>query len=223
MLPPWRSPLSGALHRNRSEPFSRYFQLATVTPEGYPSNRTVVFRGFLEGDRSSLKIITDIRSAKIQDIERQAMGEICWYFTKTREQFRIQGVLRLVKAQDQDADLLKARKITWQKISDAARSQFAWATPGQPVMGERKKDAETRGRGDGSNGNPTQNFVHPPAIDKSAFDVEPPDPHLPLDTFCLLLLVPKKVDHLQLRGDPQQRCIYQLATDTTWSSQLVNP
>ncbi|NER96707.1 MAG: pyridoxamine 5'-phosphate oxidase [Symploca sp. SIO1B1] len=223
MLPPWRSLLSSALHRNRSEPFSRYFQLATVTPEGYPSNRTVVFRGFLEDDRSSLKIITDIRSTKIQDIERQAIGEICWYFTKTREQFRIQGVLRLVKAQDEDADLLKARKITWHNLSDAARSQFAWADPGQPATGEGKKDAETRRHGDGENGNPTQNFVNPPAIDKSAFDVEPPDPNLPLDTFCLLLLVPQKVDHLQLRGDPQQRCIYQLQTDTAWSSQLVNP
>ena len=193
MLPPWRSPLSSAIHRNRSKPYSRYFQLATVTPEGCPSNRTVVFRGFLEDDRSSLKIITDVRSAKIQDIERQAMGEICWYFTETREQFRIQGVLRLVKAQDEDSDLLKARKITWHNLSDAARSQFAWADPGQP------------------------------ATDKSAFDVESPDPNLPLDTFCLLLLVPQKVDHLQLRGDPQQRCIYQLEIATTWSSQLVNP
>ena len=193
MLPPWQSPLSSAIHHNRSEPYSRYFQLATVTPEGCPSNRTLVFRGFLEDDRSSLKIITDVRSAKIQDIERQAMGEICWYFTQTREQFRIQGVLRLVKAQDEDSDLLKARKITWQNLSDAARSQFAWADPGQP------------------------------ATDKSAFDVEPPDPNVPLDTFCLLLLVPQKVDHLQLRSDPQQRCIYQLETDNTWSSQLVNP
>ncbi|MEO1006929.1 MAG: pyridoxamine 5'-phosphate oxidase, partial [Cyanobacteria bacterium J06638_38] len=45
MLAPWRSLLSGAIHRNRSQPHSRYFQLATVTPEGYPANRTVVFRG----------------------------------------------------------------------------------------------------------------------------------------------------------------------------------
>lgn len=193
MLPPWRSPLSSAIHRNRSKPHSRYFQLATVTPEGEPRNRTVVFRGFLDDSHSSLKIITDIRSAKIQDIEQQAKGEICWYFTKTREQFRIQGVLRLVKAADQDSELLKARKIAWHNLSNAARSQFAWATPGQPLT------------------------------DKSVFDVEPPDPNLPLDTFCLLLLTPQKVDHLQLRDDPQQRCIYQLATNSTWSSQLVNP
>ena len=193
MLPPWRSPLSSAIHRNRSKPYSRYFQLATVTPEGYPSNRTVVFRGFLDDYHHSLKIITDIRSAKIQDLERQAMGEICWYFTKTREQFRIQGVLRVVKAQDQDLDLLKARKTTWHNLSNTARSQFAEADPGRPATSE------------------------------SVFEVESPDLNLPLDTFCLLLLIPQKVDHLKLKDNPQQRCLYKLETDSIWSSQLVNP
>lgn len=193
MLPSWRSPLASAIHRNRAKPHSRYFQLATVTPEGYPSNRTVVFRGFLEDDRSSLKIITDLRSGKIKDINYQALGEICWYFTKTREQFRISGNLRLVTVDETNLDLQKARKITWHNLSDAARSQFAWADPGQP------------------------------AADKSAFDVDLPDPKLPLDNFCLLLLIPQKVDHLELRGDPQRRCFYQLEADGMWSSQLVNP
>ena len=193
MLPPWRSPLSSAIHRNRSKPHSRYFQLATVTTAGYPTNRTVVFRGFLEDEQNSLKIITDLRSAKIEEIKHQSVAEICWYFTKTREQFRINGDLRLVTARETDSELQKARKITWHNLSDAARSQFAWADPGQPVA------------------------------DKSAFDVDPPDPKVPLKNFCLLLLIPKKVDSLQLKGDPQQRCIYKLEQDNTWSSQLVNP
>ena len=193
MLPPWRSPLSSAIHRNRSKPHSRYFQLATVTTEGYPANRTVVFRGFLEDESSSFKIITDVRSAKIQQIEHQAKAEVCWYFTKTREQFRIYGNLRLITLQETDADLQKARKITWHNLSDAARSQFAWADPGEPFA------------------------------DKSAFDVEPPDKNVPLDNFCLLLLTPQQVDHLQLKGDPQQRCIYKLGQDCNWSSTLVNP
>ena len=193
MLPPWRSPLSSAIHRNRSKPHSRYFQLATINTEGYPANRTVVFRGFLEDEQSSLKIITDLRSAKIEEIEHQSVAEICWYFTKTREQFRINGNLRLVTARETDSELQKARKITWHNLSDAARSQFAWAAPGQPVA------------------------------DKSAFDVAPLDPKVPLDNFCLLLLIPKRVDHLQLKGDPQQRCIYRLEKDNTWSSQFVNP
>jgi pyridoxamine 5'-phosphate oxidase len=193
MLAPWRSPLSSAIHRNRSKPHSRYFQLATVTPEGDPCNRTVVFRGFLNDEQNALKIITDLRSAKIEDIRHQAVGEICWYFTKTREQFRLSGNLRLITAQDTNTDLQKARQATWHDLADSARSQFAWADPGQP------------------------------AANKSAFDVDPPDPNLPLDTFCLLLLIPQKIDHLQLRSDPQQRRIYKLQEDSSWSTQLVNP
>ena len=193
MLPPWRSPLSSAIHRNRAKPHSRYFQLATVNPEGYPANRTVVFRGFLEDECSSLKIITDLRSAKIQDIANQPRGEICWYFTKTREQFRIQGNLHLITVKETDLDLQKARKITWHNLSNAARSQFAWPNPAQSVA------------------------------DQSAFEVEPPDANHPLANFCLLLLIPQKVDHLQLKGNPQQRCIYQLKADGTWSQQFVNP
>jgi pyridoxamine 5'-phosphate oxidase len=193
MLAPWRSPLSSAIHHNRSKPHSRYFQLATVTPEGNPSNRTVVFRGFLDDEQNALKIITDLRSAKIEDIRHQAVGEICWYFTKTREQFRLLGNLRLITAKDTNIGLKKARQATWHDVSDSARSQFSWADPGQPTA------------------------------NKSAFDVDPPDPNLPLDTFCLLLLIPQKIDHLQLRSDPQQRCIYKLQEDLSWSIQLVNP
>ncbi|MEM7757823.1 MAG: Npun_F5749 family FMN-dependent PPOX-type flavoprotein [Cyanobacteria bacterium P01_A01_bin.40] len=193
MLAPWRSPLSGAIHRNRSQPHSRYFQLATVTPEGCPANRTVVFRGFSDNGANRLKMITDARSAKIQHLAYQPRGEICWYFTKTREQFRLAGNLQLVTAQEENRPLQQARQATWHNLSDAARSQFAWPNPAEPVA------------------------------DQSAFEVAAPDANLPLSNFCLLLLTPYQVDHLQLKGNPQQRCIYQLRTDQTWTTKLVNP
>ena len=193
MLAPWRSPLSSAIHRNRAKPYSRYFQLATITPEGYPANRTVVFRGFLDDELNRLKIITDSRSAKIQDIEHQALAEACWYFTKTREQFRIAGKLHLITANATDPDLQQARQTTWQNISDSARSQFAWPEPAQP------------------------------AADKAEFDIEPPNAGTPLDNFCLLLLKPNQIDHLQLKSDPQQRHLYTLQSDRTWRTQAVNP
>jgi len=194
MLAPWRSPLSSAIHRNR-KPHSRYFQLATVTTEGYPANRTVVFRGFLELENyfNTLKIITDARSAKIKDLENKAFAEVCWYFTKTREQFRIAGKLKLITATETNLELLQARKTTWHNLSDSARSQFAWPYPAQP------------------------------AADKSAFEIDPLDANLPLDNFYLLLLIPQKIDHLQLRGDPQQRCLYTLENNLSWSTEFVNP
>ncbi|MFM7425627.1 MAG: pyridoxamine 5'-phosphate oxidase family protein, partial [Elainella sp.] len=94
-LAPWRTPLARALHRNRALAYARYFQLATVQHDGKPANRTVVFRGFLEpGNR--LKLIADRRSQKIDQLAHQPWAEVCWYFPKTREQFRLSGTMAVV-------------------------------------------------------------------------------------------------------------------------------
>jgi len=94
-IAPWRSPLARALHRNRAATESRYLQLATVTPEGHPANRTVVFRGFY-GDTDQIKIITDNRTEKIPHLQHHPWAELCWYFSKTREQFRIFGKIWII-------------------------------------------------------------------------------------------------------------------------------
>lgn len=192
-LAPWRSHLAHALHRNRAKPYSKYVQLATINPEGLPTNRTVVFRGFLEST-NQLQFIIDSRSEKFIHIQQQPYGEICWYFTKTREQFRFAGNLTLVTSKHEDSELLKARRIMWQNISDSARLQFAWANPGEV----RQSTPE-------------------------AFNPEPPSETQPLDNFCLLLLEPQKVDHLKLRGDPQNRYLYTLSLNNTWEVKEINP
>lgn len=192
-LPEWRSRLASALHRNRAKRHSRYFQLATISPEGLPKNRTVVFRGFLEST-NIIQIITDSRSEKAVQIAHQPWGEICWYFTKTREQFRISGNLLLIDANCRKSQLITARKIAWQQISDNARLQFIWPNP-------------TESRTD----------------DLSLFSPEVPSAQEPVTNFCLLLLTPKKVDHLELRGEPQNRCLYELQPDGDWIIQPVNP
>ena len=189
----WRPAISHALHRNRAKPYSKYVQLATVNSEGLPTNRTVVFRGFLS-DTNQLQFITDVRSQKYSHLQKQPWGEVCWYFTKTREQFRIAGSLTLVTAESSDSELLTARKRMWQNISDSARIQFAWVSPG-----------ETR-----------ENTPQ-------AFNPDPPSDKKPLDNFCLLLLNPEKVDHLELRGEPQNRYLYRLKSDNTWEIKEVNP
>ena len=191
-LAPWRSYLARALQKNRFQPHSRYLQLATVQADGYPANRTVVFRGFLE-DSNKLKIITDTRSEKITQIYHQPRGEICWYFTVTREQFRLAGELTLVDDKHPDSQLQAARYSTWEQISDNAREQFTWAEPGEPKTTRENSCAV------------------------------PIDKIKPLDNFCLLLLDPVRVDHLQLRGDPQNRCLYVLNNSGVWKSTEVNP
>lgn len=190
---PWRALLTRALYRNRSLPHARYLQLATIRNDGKPANRTVVFRGFLEGS-DRLQFVTDTRSEKAQQIAHHPWGEICWYFPKTREQFRISGNLILVREKHPETSLLKARLIAWQQLSDAARQQFAWPHPGAPRASKKLFRCHSQ-----------PSFTEP------------------LSNFCLLLLEPQQVDFLELRGEPQNRYIYRLESDGTWVMQTVNP
>ena len=192
-LAPWRSPLARALHLSRSQPQARYLQLATISPQGFPTNRTVVFRGFFE-DTNQLKIITDSRSEKIAHLTYFPWAEACWYFSKTREQFRLKCQVTIVKSTDTEKNLTKERILTWQSLSDAARWQFAWAHPGKP-RGENISDVDSD------------------AISNTE----------PLDNFYLLLLNPQQVDYLKLRGEPQNRYLYELTEENMWKTTEVNP
>ncbi len=192
-LAPWRSPLARALHRNKSQPHHRFFQLATVAPTGKPSNRTVVFRGFLDGS-NDLKIITDQRSEKINHFTTSSDAEIAWYFTKTREQFRFSGQIIMVTAQSSSSRLNRTRQQTWQALSDAARAQFFWPQPG---------DRRSENLAD----------FHPDAINEQE----------PVSNFVLLLFQVTKVDHLELRGNPQNRFLYHITADGIWQQNSVNP
>ncbi|ERN42883.1 PPOX class probable FMN-dependent enzyme, alr4036 family [Rubidibacter lacunae KORDI 51-2] len=193
-LAPWRSPIARALHRNRSDAHARFFQLATVMPDGRPANRTVVFRGFFP-NTDTLEVVTDARSEKVAQIDRQPWGEVCWYFTKTREQFRIAGRLKFVSADATDADLQRERQERWYDLSDSARLQFIWPQP------KASRDS-----------------------DRNAFFVKAPAANTkPASTFNLLLVEPVAVDWLELRGDPQNRTLFLQTDDGKWSVRSVNP
>jgi PPOX class probable FMN-dependent enzyme len=191
-LAPWRSPLAHALHRNRSRPYSRYFQLATVQANGRPANRTVVFRGFWP-DQNGLLFVTDQRSQKVKDVAHCPWAEACWYFTQTREQFRLAGSLILIDYNSPDSPLQQARQRLWESLSEPSRQSFYWPEPGQSrELGEVSKTA----------------------------DIAPAP--MPPDTFCLGLMTPDAVDHLELRGDPQNRTRYEVI-EGQWQAWTVNP
>ena len=193
-LPPWRSPIARALHRNRSLPNARYVQLATIDSNLRPQNRTLVFRGWLEPG-SQIQFVADLRSQKAINLLADAppWAEACWYFPKTREQFRLSGKLELVTAASSDTSYSKARQAVWQGMSDAGRIQFDWATPGA----DRSEDPQ-------------------------AFDPPQPDEHQPSENFCLLLMDPSKVTHLELRGEPQSCYLYELVNGS-WKVRSINP
>lgn len=196
ILAPWRAAITGSLHRNRSLVYSRYAQLATVRlsqdGKGCLPANRTVVFRGFLDQSNQLKFITDDRSEKLAQIDQQPWGELCWYFPNTREQFRLLGTLTIVQEDHDDSALVQARQTQWQQLSDAARIQFAWAASGQLRTAE------------------------------SNFDPIPPDAVAPPANFCLLLLDPVEVDHLLLRGDPQNRFIYR-KVDRVWQKEEVNP
>ena len=97
----WHDALKKAIRKNKRLRENRYFQLATISKDALPANRTVVFRGFTETS-NSIKIITDSRSKKLEEIKSNPAWEICWYFSISREQFRIRGDAKIVDQSDSD-------------------------------------------------------------------------------------------------------------------------
>ncbi|MFS8893467.1 Npun_F5749 family FMN-dependent PPOX-type flavoprotein [Synechococcus sp. O70.2] len=194
--PSWRAKLQAALHRNRSDPAARYLQLATVDPCGRPRNRTVVFRGFL-GETDRIQLAVDSRSEKIHQIAHCPLAQICWYFAKTREQFRIAGTLEAITAGHPDPQAQQQRQQLWQQIPEEGRLLWFWPEPKGPLA-------------------PPEAFVA---------ELTPEKASSPPPTFVLLLLDPTEVDHLQLRGDaiyPQRRTLYERSPQG-WQCRAVNP
>ncbi|NET36596.1 MAG: pyridoxamine 5'-phosphate oxidase [Cyanothece sp. SIO1E1] len=142
---------------------------------------------------NQLKFVTDARSDKADQINHSAWGEACWYFTQTREQLRLAGPLTLIGADAADLALTRARQALWKDLSETARLQFTWPHPGK------------------TRSNP------------ATFSSLPPAPPEPVPQFCLMLLNPQRVDHLQLRGNPQNRFIYTYNADEAWQVEAVNP
>merc|ERR1740138_815098 len=102
-----------------------------------------------------------------------------YWFGKTSEQFRISGTLQLVGDGDPSAELLAVRKQQWGNLSDPAREQFFWHSPGLPYEG----DALTPKGGRGDDGR-----------------VLPPPP-----SFLIMLLWPTEVKYLRLTDNYAQK------------------
>jgi len=318
---PWRALIEKSLARNRVLPNARYIQVATVRPDGRPSNRTVVFRcvalpslrrfpwrrrrrrapapsgssrfssslslslsnlslplshthtnvpssplstptittknsGFLSASgpagaaaaaaapvaaasADALTIVTDARANKVGECALNPRAEVCWYFPKTREQFRVSGTLEIVGpaaapqaegegAQGGDAQappaasssssrlalLHAAREGAWLRMSEAGREQFFWPHPGQPRLG----DDEAAFASESGGARKTARGGGAPA----AADAPPPPPPPPVPaTFCLGLLEADEVDHVRLTTNRRTR--YVLGGGGEWSVEEVNP
>lgn len=133
IYPSWRQSLAGSLHKNRSIPQAKFFQVANVDINGLPKNRTVVFRGFGQGN-NNLLAISDRRSEKYTQWQQRAFAEICWYFDVSREQYRISCEVMLI---DHLASDQSVRTSLWFSLSAKAKSQFFWPHPAEPYIDEQ--------------------------------------------------------------------------------------
>eukprot|EP00798_Chlamydomonas_sp_ICE-L_P016546 gene16546-22775_t len=192
----WQQQLKKAIDKNRRVPYGRYVQLATIKPNGRPANRTIVFRGFMDNEPDALTFCTDKRSSKVTELAQNPWGEVAWYFTETREQYRISGKLIVVPEGHPDEELRKARQALWSKMSPSARVQFSWPTPGMPRLA----------LGD----------------DGDIFEKPDPGPESPaLPDFCLVILQPDEIDIVQLK---QNRRMHYEKKEAVWTEMIeMNP
>ena len=107
----WRHLLEQAIEQHAHLPQARFVQLATIRRDGRPANRTLAFRGWLEPEECLL-FTTDLRSAKVRQLGAWTWAEACWYFTETREQFRLLGQISVETAATGGARAAATRQST---------------------------------------------------------------------------------------------------------------
>lgn len=81
----------------QEEPFIS-FQVSSIGLDGFPKNRTVVYRGFLFNDETNnvLTFTTDKRSEKYQELIHNDKFEAVFNLIGTRRQFRFKGFARII-------------------------------------------------------------------------------------------------------------------------------
>ena len=111
----WFDALKHSIRKNKRLRENRYFQLVTISEDTLPANRTVVFRGFTEPP-NSIKVITDSRSKKLEELKEFAkemiVKQMANYGQAGLPDEELEGVVaRIMSNQDE------ARKLSEQLMS----------------------------------------------------------------------------------------------------------
>ncbi|MCW8092022.1 pyridoxamine 5'-phosphate oxidase family protein [Alteromonas sp. ASW11-130] len=124
----WQDKLNHSIDKTKNDPSSRFFQLATVDKFGCPHNRTVVMRHF-HSEKGLIEIVSDRRSEKFEQLKFNSSVAICWYFSETREQYRMQCRTTLTCATADKSKLARE----WSLLSHDLQVQFFGPPPGSPL------------------------------------------------------------------------------------------
>ncbi len=128
MKPEWLEGLEQSLAKHLHIPSSIFAQLATVDLDNRPANRTVVFRSF-----ASEKLVFTTRqdAEKVSQVLNNPWVELCWYFTESREQYRILGKCQVIDVSS--VEMQETREHVWQTLSDSSKQTFTWPASGKPL------------------------------------------------------------------------------------------
>ncbi len=128
-MPPWFYHVSSVQIKESKFNSSRWIQIATIGLDNTPRVRTVVFRGWT--DNYEMKVFTDIRSQKYQELDKNNNVEICWLFSQSKCQFRFRGTSRI--------DLGKDKINHWNQLSEESKLMWGWPYPGEDYYYELNK------------------------------------------------------------------------------------
>ena len=123
-MPPWLSLLSSAQRKESKFDSSNWIQLATIGTDNTPRVRTVVFRGWSKSQE--MLIYSDKRSQKFYELELNNNVEICWFFFKSKCQFRFRGKSKI--------DLSRENVRYWDQLSDKSKAMWSWPCPGDQFV-----------------------------------------------------------------------------------------
>ncbi|KAJ9681126.1 hypothetical protein PVL29_020154 [Vitis rotundifolia] len=132
----------------------------------------------------------------IEELKHCPFAEICWYFTDSWEQFRINGRVDVIDGSDPDPMKLQERENAWFASSLKSRLQYLGPNPGLPSLSEQ----------------PAQEG----SLDLSTG---------PVAAFCLLILDPDQVDYLNLKNNERLTFTSSKNVDGVkcWNSEKINP
>ncbi|KAL2251849.1 UNVERIFIED_CONTAM: Pyridoxine/pyridoxamine 5'-phosphate oxidase 2 [Sesamum indicum] len=133
---------------------------------------------------------------QIDELKHCPFAEICWYFTESWEQFRINGSVDVIDGTNPDPVKLEQREKSWFACSPKSRLQYMAPTPRLPSLSELPSEI--------------------PSMDPSIG---------PVAAFCLLILDPAQIDYLNLKSNERLIFTSGLSSDgkKLWTSEKVNP
>ena len=131
-MPPWMRNVISCQNNESKINSSRWLQLATIGLDNTPSVRTVVFRGWTSS--FEMKIFTDKRTKKINELLFNNNVQLCWLFSKTKCQFRFSG--------KSTVDLGNDRIQHWNELDNNTKSMWYWPNPGATLLLDKKVDSQ---------------------------------------------------------------------------------